>query len=197
MLTASCPLGTGKTVMMLSLILATLDQLSSPEEAFHEQRTPMTPVALRHFQTPDAIAERSKLAMDKVLRNTGIPSLVELMLHRCRVQPETLALRENQEQLKQQNLWRPLRANVPFYLSTDPPKDVGYGAARGSSGSAPRVMYLTTATLVVVPDNLELQWHNEINKHTTGGILRVLTVQKKELPSAPKLATDYDVSVSY
>ncbi|KAI0707952.1 P-loop containing nucleoside triphosphate hydrolase protein [Earliella scabrosa] len=186
-------LGTGKTVMMLSLILATLDQLSSPEEAFHEQRTPMTPVALRHFQTPDAIAERSKLAKDKVLRNTGIPSLVELMLHRCRVQPETLALRENQEQLKQQNLWRPLRANVPFYLSTDPPKDVGYGAARGSSGSAPRVMYLTTATLVVVPDNLELQWHNEINKHTTGGILRVLTVQKKELPSAPKLATDYDV----
>ncbi|KAI0695860.1 SNF2 family N-terminal domain-containing protein [Cerioporus squamosus] len=191
-------LGTGKTIMMLSLILATLDQLPSPEEAFHEQRIPMTPLSLRHFQTASAIDERAKLSKSKVLRDTGLPPLVEIMMHHIRVAPDgvRVPLREHQAELEQQNLWAPLRANVPFYMHTDPPRDVGYGAARGAQVNAPRVMYLTAATLVVVPDNLQIQWANEILKHCTE-VLRVLFVRDKdELPDAPVLATDYDVSVS-
>ncbi|RDX46999.1 hypothetical protein OH76DRAFT_1465208 [Lentinus brumalis] len=189
-------LGTGKTIMMLSLILATLDQLPSPEEAFHEQRIPMTPLALRHFQTASAIDERAKLSKSsKVLRDTGLPSLVEIMLHYIRVAPGGVRapLHEHQAELEQQNLWDPLRANVPFYIHTDPPRDSGYGGVRGAQANAPRVMFLTAATLVVVPDNLQIQWANEILKHCTD-MLRVLFVRDKdELPDAPVLATDYDV----
>ena len=55
-------------------------------------------------------------------------------------------------------------------------------------------MYLTTATLAIVPDNLQRQWANEILKHCTD-FLRVLDVgDKDELPDAPVLAADYDVS---
>ena len=58
-------------------------------------------------------------------------------------------------------------------------------------------MYLTTATLAVVPDNLQQQWANEILKHCTD-LLRVLNVgAKDELPDAPALALDYDVSSDY
>ena len=188
--------GTGKTIMMLSLILATLDQLSSPEEAFHEQRIPMTPLALRHFPTPSATAERAKLPNPRrFYRDTGLPSLVELMLHEVRVSPSPAhPLREHLDMLGQ-HLLRPLRANVPFYLHTDPPRDVGYGTARGANAVvAPRVVYLTAATLVVVPDNLQIQWANEVLKHCTD-VLRMLFVKDKDaLPDAPVLATDYDVS---
>ena len=56
------------------------------------------------------------------------------------------------------------------------------------------MVYLTAATLVVVPDNLQMQWASEILKHCTD-LLRVLVVKnKEELPDAPVLATDYDVS---
>ena len=182
--------------MMLSLILATLDQLSSPEEAFHEQRIPMTPLALRHFQTASVTAERAKLPNPRrFYRDTGLPSLVELMLHQVRVSPSPAhPLREHLDMLGQ-HLLRPLRANVPFYLHTDPPRDVGYGTARGANAVvAPRVVYLTAATLVVVPDNLQIQWANEVLKHCTD-VLRMLFVKDKDaLPDAPVLATDYDVS---
>ncbi|TBU46858.1 P-loop containing nucleoside triphosphate hydrolase protein [Dichomitus squalens] len=188
-------LGTGKTVMMLSLILATLDDLSSPEATYHEERVPMTPLAIRHFQTPSATAERKKLPKKgKAYRDVGVPSLTEIMLHQLRVCPNSLRLRNQQDVLEQRNLWEPLRANVPFYLHTEPRRDdVGWYQARSGSVSSPKVMYLTTATLVVVPDNLHMQWASEILKHCTD-FLRVLVVKnKEELPDAPVLATDYDI----
>lgn len=59
----------------------------------------------------------------------------------------------------------------------------------------PRKIWLTTATIVVVPPNLVRQWELEIKKHTTG-ILKVLVMKKSRakepLPSAKELA-EYDV----
>ncbi len=191
--------GTGKTVMMLSLILATLDDISAPEEAYHEERVPMTPLSLRHFQTAAATAERDKLPKKGILpppayRDVGVPPLTELMLHQLRLRPNSLWVRSQEDVEEKQHLWKAFRENVPFYLHTDPPRDVGWYASRGGSPFAPKVMYLTTATLAVVPDNLQRQWANEILKHCTD-FLRVLDVgDKDELPDAPVLATDYDVS---
>ncbi|PMD31253.1 hypothetical protein L207DRAFT_641000 [Hyaloscypha variabilis F] len=56
----------------------------------------------------------------------------------------------------------------------------------------PRKIWLTTATIVVVPTNLVQQWLHEINKHTTG--LKVLTMNDLSipLPSSEELA-DYDI----
>ncbi|KAI0351515.1 hypothetical protein OH77DRAFT_1506480 [Trametes cingulata] len=190
-------LGTGKTVIILSLILATLDELAAPEEGILEERNPLTPLAFRRFQTAAVISERAKLSgyTGRKVQGDGVfPSLVDIILHKCRVAPKGIPLRdpEEQERLERHNLWKPLMANVPYYLhSPDPPDSYGR-RARQSNGSGPKVMYMTSATLVIVPDNLLRQWANEILKHCTD-MLRVLLVDdKRELPDAPALATYYD-----
>jgi len=58
-----------------------------------------------------------------------------------------------------------------------------------------RKIWLSTATIVVVPSNLVSQWVTEINKHTTG--LKVLVMskeskKKQKLPPAKELA-EYDI----
>jgi hypothetical protein len=54
-------------------------------------------------------------------------------------------------------------------------------------------VYLTTASLIVVPPNLVAQWDSEILKHCHSG-LRVLVLKSKtKLPQAKALASDYDI----
>ncbi|KAI0739736.1 hypothetical protein C8Q80DRAFT_1274770 [Daedaleopsis nitida] len=171
-------------------------------DMFAESRQPMKdgkahrplPLAFRHFQTASAIAARSNLAKNhKVRRATGAPSPAELSLHQCRIRPDILAAQDRQEALEQVRLWEPLRANLPFYIHKELLRDAGYGASRGARNDAPRIVYLSTKTLVVVPDDLQLQWENEVIKHTTD-LLRVLRVPRRdELLDAPVLATDYNV----
>ncbi|KAH9928494.1 P-loop containing nucleoside triphosphate hydrolase protein [Epithele typhae] len=114
-------LGTGKTLMILSLILATLDALPAPEEPIDslEQRTPTTPLALRHFPDARAAAERAKLPAHPAPK--GVPSLVELTLHACRIAPRSNVLRMHRDELDQRGLLAPLRANTPFYLHARTP----------------------------------------------------------------------------
>ncbi|KAI0739836.1 hypothetical protein C8Q80DRAFT_1274868 [Daedaleopsis nitida] len=85
------------------------------------------------------------------------------------------------------------RTSGSTYIHTEPPRDAGYGASPGARNDAPRIVYLSTETLVIVPDDLQLQWVNEAFKHTTD-LLRVLRVPRRdELLDAPVLATDYNV----
>ena len=74
--------------MVLALILATLDTLPAPEEPQGEPEvhTLLTPLALRHFPTPWAAAERAKLApLAADDASPGPPPLVEVLLHALRV----------------------------------------------------------------------------------------------------------------
>ncbi|KAI8982894.1 P-loop containing nucleoside triphosphate hydrolase protein [Trametes punicea] len=192
-------LGTGKTIMILSLVLATFDTLASPEEQWYEERPPLTPLALRNFRTPSVMFARDKLAGRRkrfAESSQCFPSLVEIILHKCRVAPEGTGLREPEaeEILERHRLWKPYTANVPFYLQSQPPSEALSGRrARQQESLGPRVMYLTSATLIIVPDNLRRQWANEILKHCTD-LLRVYLVDdKQELPDAPILATDFDI----
>ncbi|KAI0636454.1 SNF2 family N-terminal domain-containing protein [Trametes polyzona] len=193
-------LGTGKTIMILSLILATLNQLPAPEEGIHEERPVLTPLSFRRFQTAEALSARAKISGRKKPKWTddddSFPSLTEIILHKCRVDPDHIPWRdaEEQERLEQLRMWKPLMANVPFYFHSPDPPEAPYGRrARQQDTAGPKVMYLTTATLVVVPDNLRRQWANEILKHCTD-FLRVLLVDdRRELPDAPALATNYDI----
>lgn len=189
--------------MILSLILATLDQLSAPDEGIHEERNPLTPIAFQKFRTEAALSEREKLSGGgprKKRKTTtgdgGFPTLVDILLHKCRVAPEGIPLRDprQQERMEGHSLLRPLMANVPFYLQTHDLEETSGRRARQQGTKGPKVMYLTSATLVIVPDNLRRQWANEILKHCTD-LLRVLLVDDKhELPDATTLASDYDVS---
>ncbi|KAI0374631.1 hypothetical protein BV20DRAFT_960768 [Pilatotrama ljubarskyi] len=192
-------LGTGKTVIILSLILATLDVLAAPEEGILEERNTLTPLAFRRFQTAAVISERAKLSgyMGRKVQGDGVfPSLVDIILHKCRVAPQGIPLHDpdEQERLEGHGLWKPLMANVPYYLHSPDSPDQSHGRrARQHFAVGPKVMYLTSSTLVIVPDHLLRQWANEILKHCTD-VLRVLLVDdERELPDAPVLATYYDI----
>jgi hypothetical protein len=56
----------------------------------------------------------------------------------------------------------------------------------------PRKIWLTTATIVVVPPNLVQQWRHEIKKHTVGLKVLVMNSNKAKLPPAKELA-EFDV----
>ncbi|KAH9981425.1 SNF2 family N-terminal domain-containing protein [Lactifluus volemus] len=133
-------LGTGKTIMVLALVLVTIDQLSQPEESIHDSRPVMTPLAFRHFPYPQFEAARKSLSS-----------------------PRPIPARDDH--------------SFPRLLE----------------------MFLTSATLIVVPPNLLAQWNSEILKHCLGpeesdDALRYLVVNPKdELPAARLLATNYDI----
>ncbi|KAI1073507.1 P-loop containing nucleoside triphosphate hydrolase protein [Whalleya microplaca] len=55
----------------------------------------------------------------------------------------------------------------------------------------PREVYLSSVTLIIVPNNLVKQWESEIRKHTTGLHVLVL-VEKQEIPSTTALLA-YDI----
>ncbi|KAJ6445920.1 Annexin A7 [Purpureocillium lavendulum] len=55
----------------------------------------------------------------------------------------------------------------------------------------PKKIYLSSATVIVVPINLLVQWKQEIDKHTHG--LKVLVITKKSLLPKLKKLLDYDI----
>jgi hypothetical protein len=67
-------------------------------------------------------------------------------------------------------------------------------SARNATSNPARKIWLSTATMVVVPSNLIQQWQEEIKKHLVEGALRVLVMKSPsdKLPSAKVLA-DYDI----
>lgn len=75
-----------------------------------------------------------------------------------------------------------------YHIPSPPPRR----ESRNPFIPPPRKVFLSTATLVVVPSNLVRQWQHEIEKHTTG--LKVLTMKSKNdvLPPAYELL-DYDI----
>jgi hypothetical protein len=187
--------------MILALILSTLDQLPSPEESILDTRPVMTPLAFRTFPSADFITAR-KRANRRQNNNVQsprptVPSFVELLLHHIRVSPDSLGARQYEEELEDRQLLHLLRANTPFYHHYDVELDGNERSRRKQSYPGPRLVYLTTASLVVVPPNLVAQWNNEILKHCLSG-LRVLVIKNKtQMPRAKALASDYDVSTSF
>ncbi|KAH9950194.1 SNF2 family N-terminal domain-containing protein [Amylocystis lapponica] len=192
-------LGTGKTVMMLALILATLDHLPEPEENPFDYRPVMTPLSFRYFPTADCETARRRIAQGNKMKkykgpasSSRIPSLVEILLHQCRVQPAKLQLRTFQEPLEQHGLWKYLKFNTPFYHHFDVQQETSR-PRRGQVDVGPKVMYLSAATLIIVPPNLLAQWVSEITKHCHD-ILRILEVRKDTpLPHPSDIASQYDI----
>ncbi|KAJ6501924.1 P-loop containing nucleoside triphosphate hydrolase protein [Mycena sanguinolenta] len=198
-------LGTGKTLMILTLIVSTRRQLSEPEPSILDSRPVLTPLAFRHFPSGEFADAR-----ERFLRNTNsrpnlnltplrVPTLVELLLHQMATRPLTFIsesqthrhrqLRKDVKKLKQYKA--PLKDNIPFYL--DYPEQIDDERAykrRAPVQSGPRLLYLTSATLVVVPSNLLLQWENECSLHCKN--LDMCVIRNEPLPSARVLAK-YDL----
>ena len=190
--------------MVLSLVLATIDQLSRPEESIHEARPVMTPLAFQHFPYYQFEAARKHLSPHQSHAPTpnvdSFPRLMEIALHVVRTSPDGLHLRQNAEWLQSRGLQSLIDLNIPFYLESQEPVALARPARKGANRGF-RAMYLTSATLIVVPPNLLAQWNSEILKHCLGldesdDALRFLVVSpKQELPAARLLASNYDVSI--
>ncbi|KAJ3576884.1 hypothetical protein NP233_g125 [Leucocoprinus birnbaumii] len=201
-------LGTGKTVMILGLILSTLNQLPSPPETTTEPPTVLTPIALRAFPSgPYAAARMALLKFDVYGSTSRIPSLVEILLHCARTTPlvdppnpttpRGQHLYEKRLELESKIEMTPLndliQKNIPFYADAPEESSNSWNLRRSSVQPVPRIMYLSAATLVVVPPNLLSQWDREINKHCELP-LRVLILRTgTKTPSARSLANDYDI----
>ncbi|KII88156.1 hypothetical protein PLICRDRAFT_175794 [Plicaturopsis crispa FD-325 SS-3] len=191
-------LGTGKTVMILALILSTLDDIPSPEESILDTRPILTPLAFKHFPSAEFSDARRRASSNGKTNNRAyerelkVPSLVDILLHRIRVAPKALDLRRYEQDLENRMLSHLISSNTPFYHHYEfQPLD--RDTRRGNVDSRPRVMYLTIATLVVVPANLISQWEREILKHVEIQ-LRVLVLRRTTpMASARKIASDYDI----
>jgi hypothetical protein len=180
--------------MILALVLATLDQLPSPEESILDTQPVMTPLAFRHFPSADFIAARKRAIKRQPVNALGsCPSLVELLLHYIRVSREPLGARQYEEVLPD-TLLHMLQLNTPFYHHYDVDPAENARSRRKQAQPGPRLMYLTNASLIIVPSNLVAQWNSEILKHCLSG-LRVLVLKSTtQMPQAKVLASDYDVS---
>jgi len=190
--------------MMLSLIVATRNQISSPEPSIVDDRPVMTPLAFRHFPSAEfAIARRGFLEVPHPAPR--VPSLVELLIHHSRVSPNidipnNLSSRrysrniDSEDQIQALPLSNMLHANLPFYLHNlgDPSNRERTQRRRRELG--PRVMYLTSATLIVVPANLLSQWDREVTKHCAVPLRVLILRAKTPMPTVRSLATDYDVN---
>ncbi|KAG1855044.1 hypothetical protein C8R48DRAFT_720376 [Suillus tomentosus] len=193
-------LGTGKTVMVLGLILATINQLSQPEESLLDYRPVMSPLAYRTFPADEYHNARRRAGMHRslALDVTRVPSLVEILLHRIRTWGDEVDTRSHEEQLEASNLWQLLQANTPFYhhyTVKSPMHGLGSSRTRRRVSEYPRLMHLTTATLVVVPVNLLGQWDREILKHCHSTLRYLVVQQTTKIPSAKALASDYDLII--
>jgi hypothetical protein len=208
-------LGTGKTVMILSLILATRHQLPQPDSTALHTCAVLTPLALKYFPSEDfenarsfSAKVRGTIRVPQRRANAGtrssVPTLREYLTHYIRATAhQTLLSRGNiHDQLEERHnhLYNQLRASAPFYHAY--PDDLSYVqgfdycSRRPKVARGPRAVLLTTATLVIVPENLFGQWRNEINKHCDTTVLRVLTIGKEDkIPSADILASAYDVCI--
>ncbi|KAI6028583.1 SNF2 family N-terminal domain-containing protein [Pisolithus orientalis] len=190
-------LGTGKTIMILALILSTIGQLPQPEESMFDFRPVLTPLAYRHFALPDCVTARTRAGLEPS-DVYNIPSLVDILLHYIRSRSQASSWCEYEDTLEGTSLWPLLHGNTPFYHHYDDnltAEIFGSSRSRSQVELGPRVMYLSAATLVVVPLTLLGQWDREIQKHCHSNARVLIVRQSDVLPAARILATSYDLIV--
>lgn len=160
-------MGSGKTIICLSLILATRDLPTQPPEHY---RAGEVPIRRR-------VASLADMAASCATRN-AVPWKPYFELYK--------------EQLGEEfsHCIGALERNSGYYFLPAPPPS---RSARRQDGPAPlrKKMYLSSGSIVVVPNNLLAQWKQEIRKHTEG--LEVLVVTKDDRVPPRQALLKYDL----
>ncbi|KLO14911.1 hypothetical protein SCHPADRAFT_291351 [Schizopora paradoxa] len=200
-------LGSGKTLMILALILSDLNSLPPPPDNLSTSSRVLTPLSIRHF--PFAHCEDSRtLALSTNRQNFfsdgRFPTLVELCLDYVRTSEDGYDLQQHyppksqsgvplEDHLEHAALLKPLLHNSPFFLQSSPVIEDKKYKTRVAIPDIPRLIYISPATVIVVPPNLMSQWEGQISLHCSRN-LRVLVVKGDlKLPSAQQLASSYDI----
>lgn len=128
-------------------------------------------------------------------RNKTLPTLKHLCAHILRLSDQSIAPEQYSEEDRFKILAMELllQRATPFFHLWPPLR--GDRTPRVEVKRLPVKVYLSTATLVVVPGTLQAQWQGEIDKHTVPGSLRVLHLLHANsiIPSAFELANNYDL----
>jgi hypothetical protein len=158
--------------MILGLILCTLNQLSEPEPSILDPRPVLTPLAFHHFPSGQFATARSLFFRKSSKADVHqVPTLVELLLHKMATNPVAFVpesrtqryaiLSEDVDNLDQ--YIGPRKDNLPFYLDyQDEPIDNERKNKRARPvRGGPRLLYLTSATLVV-GSSTTCVWYNQL-----------------------------------
>ncbi|GAB1311440.1 hypothetical protein MFIFM68171_01650 [Madurella fahalii] len=157
-------MGAGKTLICLALILATRHMPSSIPEIYRTD----SPVVRRR------LGSLADMAAACITRNS--------------VPWKTVFGSLEPNGIEYTNCVDAIRRNPGFYEVPPPQRRK---SRQPEIVSTPTRIYLSHASLVIVPPNLVQQWKQEIAKHTSG--LTVLVVDKKQtLPPGVELA-EYDI----
>lgn len=184
--------------MIIALVLVTAAHLPDPEQSLNDKRSVMTPVAFHHFPSEEYASARERAGLGHKSIHQ-IPSLVELLIHYFS-SFKTIAGRPTfSDELEATHLWPFIRANKAFYHFYHQYNEEG-DSKRSSQRTAqtqsqnPRTLYLSSATLVIVPPTLLSHWKTEIDKHCHDFVRYLIVRPSKDLPDARKLASEFDVS---
>ncbi|KAJ7772943.1 SNF2 family N-terminal domain-containing protein [Mycena maculata] len=199
-------LGTGKTVIILALVMSTLRHISEPAPSILDTRPVLTPLAFRHFPSTEFGMARTR-NKGKFYPNTSprVPRLAELLLHRMATKPLTFipecsaeyhaSLQKEVDDLD--HYTGPRKDNIPFYIDYQgEPKDNERTDKRPNSRQAkqgPRLLYLTSATIIVVPTNLLMQWETACSVHCDDSLRVCVLREQQAMPPARELASHYDI----
>ncbi|KAF3062482.1 putative ATP-dependent helicase C23E6.02 [Daldinia childiae] len=164
-------MGTGKTLICLALILCTKSEPTKAPEPFVAEVAPRLKSASL-LDMAAATANKNSIAWKPYFEASATRFGYEY--RNC---IDALTRLENRALYKVQNtLVEPRRSNRTTSRIV-PPKEV----------------YLSHATLVIVPNNLVKQWQNEMKKHTTG-LNTLVLVEKQSIPPVTTLL-GYDLII--
>lgn len=215
-------MGAGKTIVCLALILATLDQM--PQPPANPMASAVTSDMARTFPAQEyqgndpSHADQHRLVTaafgapspgERISRNPhkrvrttppataclqvrvpGSITLVQMAAHRLRTTHACRAELRETLPVQIQKVLGPSSAPY-FFLWPPAPTHV----SRLSQGRAAVRVYVSSATLVLVPPSLFVHWQEEMKKHCDEQALRVLAMSdlREELPRASVLAQEYDM----
>ncbi|KAH7171066.1 P-loop containing nucleoside triphosphate hydrolase protein [Dactylonectria macrodidyma] len=160
-------MGSGKTIICLSLVLATRDLPTQPPEHYKAGEAP----------TRRRIASLADMAASCATRN-AVPWKPYFDLFRAQLGEEFSHCIETLE-----------RNPGHYFIPAPLPSRIG--RRRDRPMSPPKKMYLSSGSIVVVPNNLLAQWKQEIHKHTDG--LEVLVVTKNDFDLPCEALLKYDL----
>lgn len=178
-------MGTGKTLECLALILATR---GSVPQALNESKVAQQ---IKYHNSDEDVASDHRRTL---------PSLTALCIKQVRSTAYPIPWWEEPVLQRHTSLMSRVQTSAPYFTKITQQTNRHATLSRSTGGDDVRTdVFLSYATLVVVPSTLLGHWLEEIRKHVHPDSLRVLVIDRaNQIPSAMRLANEWDlVLLSY